>query len=208
MQPDRPYRNISQKRELVDAVESFIQRVPQLGYRSLAEFYEDAARKRLEELEGFKEIGPSWLVAGGDLKKEISITTDVDGRINAVSPGAQNLFPNVRVGNSMAEVGKILLTPESFAEMQATVNKILQNGKLTGAIDLKYKDGTNKLVCFFANVETHQDRQVLLLRIIPVRRSLAFSVFQETEQETQEPKTQRKNRDNGITKPHIDTADR
>jgi len=44
------YRRISLKKELVDAVESFIQRHADFGYRSIAEFVEDAMRKRAEAL--------------------------------------------------------------------------------------------------------------------------------------------------------------
>jgi len=44
------YRKISIKKELADKIEEFIISNPGFGYRSLAEFFEDAARKRAEAL--------------------------------------------------------------------------------------------------------------------------------------------------------------
>lgn len=44
------FRSISIKDEFADDIEKFIQRHPQLGYRSIASFLEDSARRRLEEL--------------------------------------------------------------------------------------------------------------------------------------------------------------
>ncbi|MEM4727204.1 MAG: hypothetical protein QXD04_02990 [Candidatus Bathyarchaeia archaeon] len=49
------YRRISIKKELLDSVERYIYRNPDHGYRSLAEFIEDAIRRRGEELGLFKE---------------------------------------------------------------------------------------------------------------------------------------------------------
>ncbi len=46
----KPYTGISVKREFADAIEDFIQKNPQLGYRSIAGFLEDSARRRLEDL--------------------------------------------------------------------------------------------------------------------------------------------------------------
>lgn len=45
-----PYRNISIKSEFADDIEKFIGEYPHLGYRSIAQFLEDASRRRLEEL--------------------------------------------------------------------------------------------------------------------------------------------------------------
>jgi len=47
---DRAYKNISVKNEFAEAIEQFIKQNPQLGYRSIAAFLEDASRRRLEEL--------------------------------------------------------------------------------------------------------------------------------------------------------------
>ena len=44
------YRKISLKKELCDEVEEFIREHPEFGYRSIAEFVEDAIRRRAEEL--------------------------------------------------------------------------------------------------------------------------------------------------------------
>lgn len=49
------YRSISVKTEFADAIEHFIKTNPQHGYRSISQFMEDAARKRLEEMKA-KEI--------------------------------------------------------------------------------------------------------------------------------------------------------
>jgi len=45
------YRTISVKTELADFIEKFVEKNPQYGYRSIAQFMEDAARKRLENLD-------------------------------------------------------------------------------------------------------------------------------------------------------------
>lgn len=41
----------SLKKELMDYIVKFIEENPELGYRSLAQFIEDAARRRIEELQ-------------------------------------------------------------------------------------------------------------------------------------------------------------
>ena len=47
---ERQYKNISVKTELAETIENFVEENPSYGYRSIAQFMEDAARKRLEEL--------------------------------------------------------------------------------------------------------------------------------------------------------------
>lgn len=47
---ERTFKNISIKTEFAEQIESFIRQNPQLGYRSIAAFLEDASRRRLEEL--------------------------------------------------------------------------------------------------------------------------------------------------------------
>lgn len=47
----RSFRNLSMKREFADSLEAFIDENPQYGYRSIAQFLEDAGRRRREELE-------------------------------------------------------------------------------------------------------------------------------------------------------------
>jgi hypothetical protein len=44
------YRGISIKEEFVTTIEEFIKQHPELGYRSLSYFFEDATRRRLEVL--------------------------------------------------------------------------------------------------------------------------------------------------------------
>ena len=44
------YRKISIKKELADAVEKLIEANREYGYRSIAVFLEDAARRRIEEI--------------------------------------------------------------------------------------------------------------------------------------------------------------
>jgi len=44
------YRNISIKKELADIIEQFIESNPDFGFRSIAQFLEDAARERLEQI--------------------------------------------------------------------------------------------------------------------------------------------------------------
>jgi hypothetical protein len=44
------YAKVSLKRELMDRVEQFIQDYPERGFRSLAQFVEDAVREKAEQL--------------------------------------------------------------------------------------------------------------------------------------------------------------
>lgn len=44
------FKSISVKEEFAEDIESFIYQHPSLGYRSIAQFLEDSARRRLEEL--------------------------------------------------------------------------------------------------------------------------------------------------------------
>lgn len=53
------YTKLSVKKELMDKIQKFIEDYPELGYRSLAEFVEDAARRRAEELRVF-ELTPRF----------------------------------------------------------------------------------------------------------------------------------------------------
>jgi len=54
------YRNISVKTEFADAIEQFVKTNPHYGYRSIAQFMEDAARKRLEELKALENQLPRF----------------------------------------------------------------------------------------------------------------------------------------------------
>ena len=47
---ERAYKNISVKIELAEVIETFVKENPNYGYRSIAGFMEDSARRRLEEL--------------------------------------------------------------------------------------------------------------------------------------------------------------
>ena len=46
----KKFRNLSLKKEFLDSLEAFIDENPQHGYRSIAQFVEDASRRRFEEL--------------------------------------------------------------------------------------------------------------------------------------------------------------
>lgn len=54
VKPD--YRGISIKTEFANDIEKFIKANPQLGYRSIASFLEDAARRRLETLQEKRKV--------------------------------------------------------------------------------------------------------------------------------------------------------
>ena len=47
------FRRISLKKELVDEIENYIETHPEHGYRSIAQFIEDAIRRRAENLHVF-----------------------------------------------------------------------------------------------------------------------------------------------------------
>jgi len=53
-----PYRTVSMKTEFIDYLEEFIKTNTQYGYRSLAQFLEDASRRRLEELKAAEKELP------------------------------------------------------------------------------------------------------------------------------------------------------
>lgn len=48
------YSKISLKKELMNKIEQFIKEYPEHGYRSLAQFIEDAVRRRADELRVFE----------------------------------------------------------------------------------------------------------------------------------------------------------
>jgi metal-responsive CopG/Arc/MetJ family transcriptional regulator len=53
------YSKISLKKELMEKIEQFIREYPEHGYRSLAQFIEDAVRRRADELRVF-ELTPRF----------------------------------------------------------------------------------------------------------------------------------------------------
>jgi hypothetical protein len=53
------YSKISLKKEFMNKIEQFIKEYPEHGYRSLAQFIEDAVRRRAEELRVF-ELTPRF----------------------------------------------------------------------------------------------------------------------------------------------------
>jgi len=53
------YAKVSLKRELTEIIDQFIREYPEYGFRSLAQFMEDAARRRAEDLHVF-ELTPRF----------------------------------------------------------------------------------------------------------------------------------------------------
>lgn len=65
--PRKPeYTGISIKEEFAKSVEEFIEEHPTLGYRSIAQFMEDATRRRLEELQAQIKNLPRFDRINGD----------------------------------------------------------------------------------------------------------------------------------------------
>jgi hypothetical protein len=59
--PEKPaYRGISIKDEFATSVETFVNEHPEFGYRSIAQFLEDSARRRLEDLKAQIKILPRF----------------------------------------------------------------------------------------------------------------------------------------------------
>ena len=56
MKLSEKFRTISVKTELANKIEEFVKGHPEYGYRSISQFMEDAARKRLEQLEVLSPI--------------------------------------------------------------------------------------------------------------------------------------------------------
>lgn len=50
-EPSHKYVKVSLKKELMETIRQFIHDYPEFGYRSLAQFVEDAVRRRVETLE-------------------------------------------------------------------------------------------------------------------------------------------------------------
>lgn len=49
--PEFDFKSFSIKKEFAENLEDFVKAHPELGYRSIAQFLEDSARRRLEELQ-------------------------------------------------------------------------------------------------------------------------------------------------------------
>ena len=60
------YKAISIKEEFAESIEDFIYGHPSLGYRSIAQFLEDSARRRLEELKEKTPPTPHFLQINSD----------------------------------------------------------------------------------------------------------------------------------------------
>jgi len=60
------FKSISIKEEFAESIEDFIRANPSLGYRSIAQFLEDASRRRLEELQSQNKMLPRFDRLNGD----------------------------------------------------------------------------------------------------------------------------------------------
>lgn len=60
------FRNLSMKKEFTDSLEEFIKENPQYGYRSIAQFLEDAGRRRREELKASEIEEPRFRKLNAD----------------------------------------------------------------------------------------------------------------------------------------------
>ena len=56
MSKTEKFRGVSLKRELVDAVERFVETHPNAGYKSISDFIHEAVRNRIQEV---KQVYPS-----------------------------------------------------------------------------------------------------------------------------------------------------
>jgi hypothetical protein len=86
--PGGKYRGVSLSKELVEAIEGYIEENPQANYRSIADFVADAVRVRFEQLGVYpgsislldinaNEMGP--LLYDKSLKKTVQIRISPDG---------------------------------------------------------------------------------------------------------------------------------
>lgn len=66
MSKEPEYKKISVKEEFAQSIEDFIKEHPTLGYRSIAQFLEDSARHRLEELQNQIKKLPRFDRINGD----------------------------------------------------------------------------------------------------------------------------------------------
>ncbi len=60
------FKSISIKEEFAESIEKFVKEHPELGYRSIAQFLEDASRRRLEELKSQIKTLPRFDKIDGD----------------------------------------------------------------------------------------------------------------------------------------------
>ena len=65
-QQPKKFRNLSMKKEFADSLEEFINENPQHGYRSIAQFLEDAGRRRREELKATEAEEPRFKKLNAD----------------------------------------------------------------------------------------------------------------------------------------------
>lgn len=54
------FKSVSIKEEFAESIDEFVKEHPELGYRSIAQFLEDASRRRLEELKAQVKTPPRF----------------------------------------------------------------------------------------------------------------------------------------------------
>jgi hypothetical protein len=77
------FKSVSIKEEFAESIEQFVKEHPELGYRSIAQFLEDASRRRLEELKAQIKTLPRFEQVNSDangvkiLDRELHKVVDV-----------------------------------------------------------------------------------------------------------------------------------
>lgn len=66
MSKKQEFKSISIKEEFAESIEAFIKQYPRFGYRSIAQFLEDSARRRMEELSAKIPLLPRFLKINSD----------------------------------------------------------------------------------------------------------------------------------------------
>jgi hypothetical protein len=123
------FRNLSLKKEFCDNIENWIKRNPQYGYRSIAQFIEDAARKRAENL-GVYDREKSNMEEPDD---DHWLIVDYEGKVLEITPKCSSLT-NRRVGdrilteNKSIEPNPSVLLLELLRTVEAKMSKLMRAG--------------------------------------------------------------------------------
>ena len=70
------FKSVSVKEEFAESIEEFIYQHPSLGYRSIAQFLEDSARRRLEELKAQVKTIPHFYKMRTSIFTGMSVTLE------------------------------------------------------------------------------------------------------------------------------------
>jgi len=129
------FRNLSLKKEFCDNIENWIKRNPQYGYRSIAQFIEDSARKRAENLGVYTKEESNIDESREEPDDDHWLIVDYEGKVLEITPKCSSLI-NRRVGdwilkeNKGIEPNPSALLLELLRKGEAKMLKLMRTGKV------------------------------------------------------------------------------